>query len=121
MNLVDLKHEDLIKPDQFEVVSSDQLFDQFVSLINDELQNILDDGTEFYDNVDSHINVVINGDDFSPEITDALIANMIELYQSIGWAKVTSQHFEESEDEYDRYEFDFYFKILPGTNTRMSL
>ena len=118
MKLVELELKDLITPDQFELTSEDELFDSFVTAVNNELENAVNSENEIFATADANVEVILNADDdFSVEVTSQMVAALNSLYQQIGWREVTYEHQEETDDNYESHVFKFYFKSdssIPG-------
>ena len=116
MYLVEMKMEDLITPDQFELTSQDDLFDRLVSVVNNELEEATTGENEIFATEEAHIEVILNADDdFSEDVTPEMVKSLAALYQSIGWKTVTYEHQEENEDNYESHIFKFYFCTQPST------
>jgi hypothetical protein len=120
MNLVDVQLKDLIKPDKFPLTSEDDLFDRLVNVVNTALENEADNGDEIYETSDAHVEIFLDAnDDFSDTVTSEMVAALEALYQQVGWQKVTHEHQEETEDNYEGHIFKFYFKhkVIPGISS----
>lgn len=115
MKLVDMKLEDLVKPEQFELTSQDDLFDRLVQAVNNALDDEVNNGNEVFETSDAHIEISLNvDDDYDGDVTPDMIEALETLYKQVGWQKVTYEHFEETEDKYESHNFKFYFKTLAG-------
>ena len=110
MKLTEFSKQDLVTPDQFTLVSQDDLFDKLVTTVNDELIFELDSENERYDTADAHIEAVLTDRDFDDEISQEMINEVCKLYMSVGWRLVTYEHNPETDDEYEAHIFKFYFK-----------
>jgi hypothetical protein len=117
MRLVEMKLEDLIRPDQFELTSQDDLFDRLVQAVNNALEDELNNGDELFETSDAHVEIVLDAnDDYDGDVTPDMVEALETLYKEIGWQKVTYAHQEETENEYESHNFNFYFKTIPGVS-----
>jgi len=119
MKLTNIKHEDLIGPESFKLLSQDDLLNDLVEAINYDLSQEADSEDEIYDTSEASVEISLSTDDlpdeaYSPEI----IEEVRQLYLSKGWKGVTYKFTEEDDDSYASHKFTFFF---PTTDQSLSV
>jgi len=110
MKLTNIKHEDLIGPESFKLLSQDDLLNDLVETINDDLSQQADSEDEIYDTSEASVEISLSTDNlpddaYSPEI----IEEVRQLYLSKGWKGVTYEFAEEDEESFAAHNFTFFF------------
>ncbi len=118
MELKNIKLQNLIGPDQFTLISQEDILEDLVEKINEQLESAIDE-EEIYDSSDAKVEIFISPDEMENEINEAYNNDIIEAirvgYISRGWKSVAYEFEEDDEETYASHKFTFYFPDKDST------
>ena len=112
MKLTNITLEDLVGPEQFNLISQDEIFEDLVKCINKNLEEAID-SEEIFDSSDAKVEIFIGIDETENVVENAYSPDIIEsvraTFNAKGWANIAYEFKDEDEDSYASHKFIFYF------------
>ena len=93
--LVSTEPPRLIKPSDFQLISNNEIFNDFIKMVNDEL--IMCSQKEVYAPSASTSVTIYITNTLNKHVSKDMIKELIELYKAIGWEDVTYKYEEKYE------------------------
>jgi len=112
MQLKNIKLENLVGPDQFSLISQEDILEDLVEKINEQLEAAVDE-EEIYDSSDAKVEIFISPDETENQVDEAYNDDIVEAvriaYTTRGWKHVAYEFRQEDEYRCANHKFTFYF------------